>query len=151
MYGLFCSRYVQEQESDSLRESLDHCIKLLHKLCELIGQSVGVAWNYRVCAVWVWPGTTEYVLCGCGLGLQSMCCVGVAWNYRVCAVWVWPGTTEYVLCGRGLELQSMCCVGVAWDCSVCTVMVWCILPIHVYILFQPVEAASVAQLVEKSH
>ena len=35
MYALFCSRFVQEQESDSLRKSLDHCIKLLHKCCEL--------------------------------------------------------------------------------------------------------------------
>ena len=36
MYALFQSRFVQEQESDSLRESLDHCIKLLHKCCEII-------------------------------------------------------------------------------------------------------------------
>ena len=34
MYALFQSRLVQEQESDSLRESLDRCIKLLHKCCE---------------------------------------------------------------------------------------------------------------------
>ena len=34
MYALFCTRFVQEQESDSLRKSLDHCIKLLHKCCE---------------------------------------------------------------------------------------------------------------------
>ena len=36
MYALFQSRFVQEQESDSLRESLDHCIKLLHKCCEIM-------------------------------------------------------------------------------------------------------------------
>jgi hypothetical protein len=34
MYALFQSRFVQEQESDILRESLDHCIKLLHKCCK---------------------------------------------------------------------------------------------------------------------
>ena len=34
MYALFLSRFVQEQEGDSLRETLDRCIKLLHKCCE---------------------------------------------------------------------------------------------------------------------
>ena len=36
MYSLFSSRFVQEQESDSLRKTLDHCIKLLHKCCEFL-------------------------------------------------------------------------------------------------------------------
>jgi inositol 1,4,5-triphosphate receptor type 1 len=34
MYALFLSRFVQEQEGDSLRETLDRCIKLLHKCCK---------------------------------------------------------------------------------------------------------------------